>query len=44
MKYFDWDSKPMCKDCYGRLPSSITKQLAKYIDIEKKVAKAATAK
>ena len=39
MKYMDWDSKPMCKDCYTRVSGDIRKQLTKYIENEKKVTK-----
>jgi hypothetical protein len=37
MKFLDWDSKPMCKDCYTRVPGDIRKSLARYIDNERKV-------
>jgi len=40
LKYFDWDCKPMCKNCYSRLDGDLRKQLAKYNDNEKRVNRA----
>jgi len=39
MKYMEWDTKPMCKECYGRIPSDIRKSLIKYQENERKVNK-----
>lgn len=39
MKYVDWDSKPMCKNCYPRISGDIRKQITKYIENEKRLNK-----
>jgi len=37
--YFEWDLKPMCKNCYNNLPTSVKKNLEKYDQIDRKVKK-----
>jgi len=35
-KFFDWDTKAMCKDCYNKLPSKLQAKLSRYADLERK--------
>jgi len=37
--YFEWDLKPLCRNCYDQLPSSVRKCVEKYDQIDKKVKK-----
>ena len=39
VKFNEWDTKPMCKHCYGRLPTSLQKKLTKYAELELKYQK-----
>jgi len=37
--YFEWDLKPMCRNCYVNLPSSVKKNVEKYDQVDRKVKK-----